>query len=148
MPRSARILPEQGIFHIMARGNNRQEIFKDKEDFEQYIYLLKLYKEQHLFKLYHYCLMSNHLHLILETTPSTNLPKLMKQISLSYMHYFRRRYRYYGHFWQGRYKSLLIEKDSYLLTCGKYIEMNPVRAKMVAFPEEHPWSSYRTYIGQ
>jgi putative transposase len=96
--------------------------------------------------LYYYCLMSNHVHLILETTPPTNLSKLMKQINLRYLFHFRRRYHYFGHFWQGRFKSLLIEKDSYLITCGRYIEMNPVRAKIAEVPEDYPYSSYKFYV--
>ena len=145
MPRIFRILPETGIFHILTRGNNRQTIFKDDKDFIYYRYLLNLYKEEHKFLLYHYCFMSNHIHLILETTDKTNLSKLMKQLNLSYMHHFRRKYKYWGHFWQGRFKSLLIDRDEYLITCGRYIENNPVRAKMVGRPEDYQWSSYKVY---
>ncbi|MFH1369342.1 MAG: transposase [Elusimicrobiota bacterium] len=148
MPRTARILPDQGVMHIITRGNNRQVVFRNEVDFKHYLYLLSLYKEEHRFELYHYCLMSNHVHLIIETTLQTNLPKLMKQINLSYMHFFRKKYRYYGHFWQDRYKSLLIEKDNYLLACGKYVELNPVRAGIVVSPEEYPWSSYAAYTGE
>lgn len=145
MPRIFRLLPETGIFHILTRGNNRQKVFKDDKDYSFYLELLRHYKQEHKFLLYHYCLMSNHIHLILETTSQTNLSKLMKQINLSYLYHFRRRYRYYGHLWQGRYKSLLIEKDSYLIACGRYIERNPLRAGIVHKPEEYPWSSYAFY---
>lgn len=145
MPRIARILPETGIFHILARGNNRQKVFRDSEDYKYYLYILGLYKEEHKFLLYHYCLMSNHIHLILETTPQTYLSKLMKQINLRYLYHFRARYKYYGHFWQGRFKSLLIDKDNYLIVCGRYIEMNPLRANMVKSLEDYPWSSYKFY---
>src|SRR3989339_104227 len=147
MPRGARILPEIGVLHIITRGNNRQKVFKDDADYKKYLWLLGLYKEEHGFKLYHYCLMSNHVHLIIETSRKTNLPKMMKQINLSYMHHFRKKYKYFGHFWQDRYKSLLIEKDSYLLSCGKYIELNPVRARIVSRPDEYRWHSYNVYSG-
>jgi len=89
--------------------------------------------------------MPNHVHLIIETTPTTNLAKLMKQINLAYMHYYRKRYTYFGHFWQGRYKSLIIDKDEYLIACGRYIELNPVRAKIVKEPEDYRYSSYNLY---
>ncbi|MDP2938464.1 MAG: transposase [Candidatus Omnitrophota bacterium] len=145
MPRISRLLPETGVFHILTRGNNRQKTFEDQKDYKYYLYLLKFYKEEHRFRLYHYCLMPNHVHLILETTPETNLSKLMKQINLAYMYHFRKRYHYWGHFWQGRFKSLLIDKDEYLITCGRYVESNPVRAKMVQNPGDYPWSSYRVY---
>lgn len=148
MPRTARIVPEQGVLHIITRGNNRQIVFRDDGDFQKYRWLLKLYQEEHRFKLYHYCLMSNHVHLIIETTQQTNLSKLMKQINLSYMHHFRRKYKYVGHFWQDRYKSLLIEKDRYLLACGKYVELNPVRAKIVTTPDKYSWNSYGVYTGK
>jgi putative transposase len=84
-------------------------------------------------------------HLILETTPKTNLSKLMKQINLRYAFHFRRRNRYFGHLWQGRFKSLLIERDRYLMECGRYIERNPVRAKIVDNPGDYPWSTYKFY---
>ncbi|MEW6375229.1 MAG: transposase [Thermodesulfobacteriota bacterium] len=145
MPRIFRLLPETGIIHILMRGNNRQRVFKDPKDYQHYLSILKLYKEEHGFLLYHYCLMPNHIHLILETTPKTNLSKLMKQINLRYAHYFRRRYRYWGHLWQGRFKSLLIERDSYLIACGRYVEMNPVRAKIINDPKDYPWSTYQFY---
>ncbi len=145
MPRIFRILPETGVFHILTRGNNRQTVFKDERDYKYYLYLLKLYKEEHRFLLYHYCLMTNHVHLILETTSETNLSKLMKQLNLAYMYHFRKKYHYWGHFWQGRFKSLLIEKDEYLIACGRYVEFNPVRAKIVDNPKDYLWSSYRIY---
>jgi len=145
MPRIFRILPEQGIFHILTRGNNRQAVFLDKEDYAIYFNILKRYKEEHEFLLYHYCLMPNHIHLILEVTLKTNLSKFMKQLNLAYLYHFRRKYSYYGHLWQGRFKSILIEKDMYLISCGKYIELNPVKAKMVKNPKDYPWTSYRVY---
>lgn len=145
MPRIFRILPQEGVFHVLTRGNNRQVVFLDGKDYQQYLDLLKKYKEEHKFRLYHYCLMPNHVHLILETTVESNLSKLMKQLNLSYLYHFRKRYSYYGHLWQGRFKSILIEKDKYLMVCGRYIELNPVRAKIVKEPEDYRWSSYKRY---
>jgi len=128
--------------------------FKDwlPEDFVKYDFLiniakdiLKKYKEEHGYLLYHYCLMPNHIHLIIEPTLSTDLSRLMKQINLSYYNYYRNKYKHWGHFWQDRYKSLLISKDEYLITCGRYIENNPVKAKMVKNPKDYLWSSYNAY---
>ena len=145
MPRIARIYLEEGIFHILTRGNNRQWIFKDEQDFLRYLLILKELKIEHPFQLYHYCLMNNHVHLILEVNPKTELSKFMKRLNLSYYHYYKKRYGYSGHFWEDRYKSLLIEKENYLLACGLYVERNPVRARMVKKAEKYPYSSYSYY---
>lgn len=145
MPRIARILPEEGVLHILTRGNNQQWIFHNDQDFKYYLKLLRSYKSKHSFFLYHYCLMNNHIHLILEMTLKTNLASFMKGLNLSYFSYYKRKYGYIGHFWQGRFKSLLIEKDKYLLACGIYIERNPVRAKIVKRPKDYPYSSYNFY---
>jgi len=95
--------------------------------------------------LYHYSLMPNHVHLVLETIPETILAKFMKQINLSYMYHYKRKYSYVGHLWQGRFKSLLINRDEYLIVCGKYVEINPVRANIVKDPKDYKWSSYNHY---
>ena len=145
MPRAPRILPETGVFHVFTRGNNKQDVFHDDEDFRTYIGLLKEYKSRSPFYLYHFVLMTNHPHLVIETKEGSNLSKIMQGINLSYVYHYRRKYGHVGHFWQGRFKSLLIQKDSYLLECGKYIELNPVRAKLAEKPEDYKWSSYRVY---
>lgn len=145
MPRIFRIQPEEGVFHILTRGNNRQKVFEDTLDYKSYLELVRTYKHEHKFLFYHYCLMPNHVHFIIETTPQTNLAKFMKQVNLAYLYHYKKRYGYYGHLWQGRYKSLLISKDEYLITCGRYIELNPVKAKIVKDPKEYQWSSYNVY---
>lgn len=146
MPRTARIAPKEQIGHILTRGNNRQEIFKDEDDFNKYIGILKKYKEKYRFKLYHYVLMRNHVHLVLEPKErGGDLSEIMKGISLSYAQYYKHRYSHIGHFWQDRYKSILISKDNYLLACGSYVELNPVRAKIVEDPKDYRWSSYNEY---
>ena len=145
MPRAARIYTEEGVFHILTRGNNKQRVFKDKEDFQAYRKILKEIKAKQPFKLYHYCLMSNHVHLIVETNKATELSKMMKRLNLFYFNRYKKRYGYTGHFWQDRFKSLLIQKDEYLLACGLYIERNPVRAKIVDSPQEYFYSSYNYY---
>lgn len=90
--------------------------------------------------------MRNHVHLVLETSDrSAKLSDIMKGINLSYVQHFKHRYRHIGHFWQDRYNSILISKDDYLLACGSYVELNPVRAKIVEDPKDYKWSSYNTY---
>jgi len=146
MPRVARIAPKENVYHILTRGNNRQKLFKDEKDFKKYIELLAKYKEKYHFRLYHYVLMTNHVHLVFETTwDGGNLSDIMKGINLSYAQYYKNRYRHVGHFWQDRYKSIIISKDDYLLACGSYVELNPVRAGIVEDPREYQWSSYNAY---
>lgn len=146
MPRTARIAPKENVYHILTRGNNRQDVFKDEKDYQKYIEVLKKYKEKFKFKIYHYVLMRNHIHLVLETTErGGSMAEIMKGINLSYAQFFKGRYRHIGHFWQDRYKSILISKDDYLLACGSYVELNSVRAKIVEDPKDYKWSSYSVY---
>ncbi len=146
MPRTARIAPRECVYHILTRGNNRQDVFKIENDYEKYIEILKRYKERYRFRLFHYVLMRNHIHLVLETTErGGSLAEVMKGVNLSYVQYYKKRYKHIGHFWQDRYKSILISKDNYLLACGSYVELNPVRAKIVEDPKDYRWSSYNMY---
>ncbi len=146
MPRTARIAPKEYVYHILTRGNNRQEVFKDERDYKKYIEILQRYKNRYKFKLYHYVLMRNHVHLILESIErGGTLAEIMKGINLSYAQYYKKRYKHIGHFWQDRYKSIIISKDDYLLACGSYVELNPVRAGIVEDPKDYKWSSYNVY---
>src|SRR3972149_4661339 len=132
MPRTARIAPNECVYHILTRGNNRQDVFKDKQDYKKYREILQRYKERYTFKLYHYVLMTNHVHLVLESTEKGGkLSEIMKGINLSYAQHYKGRYKHIGHFWQDRYKSIIISKDAYLLACGSYVELNAVRARIV-----------------
>ena len=145
MPRVSRIYIEEGIFHILTRGNNRQYVFKEKADFAVYRKIIKTLKSEQPFQLYHWCLMGNHIHLIIEANKKTELSKLMKRLNLLYYARYKKKYGYAGHFWQDRFKSLLIEKENYLLACGLYIEKNPVKAKISTNPKDYPHSSYNYY---
>lgn len=146
MPRTARIAPKEYVYHVLTRGNNRQDIFSDDEDYRTYIELLLRYKGKYKFRLYHYVLMTNHVHLVLETTDKGgSLADVMKGINLSYAQHYKRKYGHIGHFWQDRYKSIIVSKDDYLLACGSYVELNPVRAGIVEDPKHYKWSSYNTY---
>lgn len=145
MPRGPRILIDGGTYHVMTRGNNGQPVFHGDADFQRYLQLLATYVKDHDLRLYHFALMPNHVHLVLEVSRGPMLSKTMSGLNLSYALYYRKRYRYAGHLWQGRFKSLLIDRDSYLLECGRYVELNPVRAGLSRSPEEYLWSSYRSY---
>ena len=145
MPRPLRITVPNLPFHVLDRGNNRQIIFHDDEDFVYFLKLLKKYKKELKFRVYHFCLMPNHIHLMIEPTIEGTLPKIMMRLTLAYSSYFNRKYRGVGHVWQGRYKSSLIDKEDYFIWCGLYVELNPVRAGLVARPEDWRWSSYRFY---
>jgi len=145
MPRPLRITVSNLPFHVLDRGNNRQIIFHDDEDFIYFLKLLKRYKKELKFKLYHFCLMSNHIHLMIEPTVEGSLPKIMMRLTLAYSSFFNKKYRGVGHVWQGRYKSSLVDKEDYFIWCGLYVELNPVRAGLVARPENWRWSSYNFY---
>ncbi|MBM3251019.1 MAG: hypothetical protein FJZ07_02180, partial [Candidatus Nealsonbacteria bacterium] len=99
MPRPLRITTPNIPFHILNRGNNRQEVFKDEEDFEFFLNLLKRYKKELFFKLYHFCLMPDHTHFVLEPTIEESLPKIMLKLTLSHTRYFNKKYRGVGHVW-------------------------------------------------
>ena len=145
MSRPLRITAPNLFFHVLNRGNNRQTIFKAKDDFIYFLQLLKRYKKELKFRLYHFCLMPNHVHFVLEPTIEGSLSKILLKLTLAYTRYFNKKYHGVGHVWQGRFKSSLIEKEDYFIWCGLYVELNPVRAKIVGKPEDWPWSSYRFY---
>lgn len=142
MPRAARITAENGCYHIITRGNQKQSVFTDAKDYGEYLKLLRKYKKRYKFKLYCFCLMPNHVHLVIEVTNPAMLNKIMRGLNLSYTLYFNYRYNKVGHLWQDRFKSKLIQKDAYLLECISYIEANPIRASLVSRLNEYPWSSF------
>lgn len=142
MPRPKRIALEGLIYHVINRGNNRQPVFKDKEDFETFLIILQKFKEKYGFKFYAYCLMNNHYHLILEPTRPNTLSKIIQSITLSYLRLHHKKYGSSGHLWQGRFKNPVIQADEYLMECLRYVELNPVRARMVKTPDEYVFSSF------
>jgi len=146
MPRTARILLENVCYHIIARGNQKQQIFVELVDYEEYLKLLRRYRTRYCFKLYGYCLMINHIHLIIEPKASQELPKIMQGLNQSYTVWFNEKYNKVGHLWQNRFKSMVIKKDEYLLTCINYIEFNPVRSNAAKEPFEYPWCSYKARL--
>ncbi|TSC92219.1 MAG: putative transposase [Candidatus Berkelbacteria bacterium Licking1014_85] len=145
MPRPPRLLLSKSYYHIMTRGNNKNIVFRKEADFQYYLYLISRYKPEHLFDLYHYCLMPNHVHLLIRTKNALSFSIFMKKINLAYVHYYKNHYGWIGHFWQGRYKSQPVGKDEYFIQCGKYIELNAVRAELAEKPEDYKFSSYCYY---
>jgi putative transposase len=129
----------------MTRGNNRNVVFKTDRDYYYYLNLVIKYKADLPFNLYHYCLMPNHVHFLVQTQKATDFSLFMKKINLAYFHYYRQNYDWIGHFWQDRYKSQPVGKDAYFIQCGKYIELNPMRAGIVDNPENYQYSSYKYY---
>lgn len=131
--------------HIICRGDNKQNIFIENQDKQRYRCLLEELKEENKITLFHYCMMDNHVHLVTWLNEESRISRFMKQVNLSYFNFYRKKYGYTGHFWQDRFKSNIIENDTYLLQCGKYIELNPVRAKITNLPQEYHFSSYNYY---
>jgi REP element-mobilizing transposase RayT len=144
MARPTRIDFPGALFHVIARGNQRQAIFRDQTDFSRYEALLQRYHQRHGFRLYAYVLMPTHVHLLVETG-RLPLAKSMQGLQQSYTAYFNSRYRLVGHCFHGRYKAILYDQDSYLLTLVRYLHLNPVRAALVTDPREWAWSSHNAY---
>lgn len=146
MPRGARIISKNAYYHILNRGNQKQSIFLEKTDFEKYLQLLRHYKRRYAFKLFGYCLMPNHIHLVVEPKQSSDLSKFMQGLTQTYTVWFNKKYQKVGRLWQGRFKSMVIQKNNYFIECVFYIEANPVRAMIVSSPGEYHWSSYNDRI--
>lgn len=145
MPRRPRQSSEAGIYHFINRGVNKKDLFHKDRDYKQYLSLIKQHSERLDIKIHHYCLMKNHTHILLKCSD-------IKALSL-FGHFLQRRYAYYyckSYHWseqvfRKRFISIPIDKDSYLLECGRYIERNPVRAKLIEDPKDFAYSSYLFY---
>lgn len=145
MARLARFYIKGQPQHIIQRGNNREVIFADKADYAFYLECLQEAAELHQLHIHAYVLMTNHVHLLASPTEETSIPKTLQSVGRRYVQYFNYTYDRTGTLWEGRYKATLIDSDRYLLTCMRYIELNPVRASnMVSHPKDYPWSSYAT----
>lgn len=134
--------------HIIQRGNNRQVIFADAQDFEAMLALLADNAQKFAVAVHAYVLMDNHFHLLATPATAEALPLMMQAVGRSYVRYFNQRHGRTGTLWEGRYRSTLIQTERYLLACMVYIDLNPVRAAMVAQPAAWPWSSHAHYLGQ
>jgi putative transposase len=134
--------------HVVQRGHNRQVVFAATKDYQRYLADLRELKDVFGVKVYAYCLMTNHVHLLLAPGDSiTGLGLLMKALAARATRYRNRLEGRSGTLWESRYKSSVVESDAYLLACCRYIELNPVRARMVSGAGDYPWSSYRTRLG-
>ncbi len=146
MARRARAEVEGGLYHVITRGNNRRQIFNSPADYEKFLSLLATQKVRLPFFLYAYCLMTNHLHLLIERRADP-IGRIMHRVLTGYSQYYNRRYRRVGHLLQGRHKAILCQSDRYLSELVRYIHLNPVRARMVGKPEQYQYSGHRAYLG-
>lgn len=133
------------IYHLMHRGVRRTEIFSDETDYQVFLEILKVALDKYQCKIQAYCMMTNHIHLLLETSED-EIGRFMKCLSERYAMYFNHKYQYRGHLFESRYKSCLVKEDSYFLQTSRYIHLNPVKARIVVKPEDYRWSSYQTMI--
>ena len=147
MPRQARSISRTGIYHVILRGANRQEIFHDDGDRLRFLQILARYKQMTDMKVFAWCLMNNHVHLLLKEG-NEKLSVTMKRIGVSYVQYYHQKYFTTGHLFQDRFKSENVETRQYFLTVTRYIHQNPVKAKIVQHVDEWKWSSCLTYYGK
>jgi len=146
MARPLRIEFDGALYHVTSRGNDRKAIYKDDSDRELFLKTLAQVKERFHWICHVYCLMNNHYHLVIET-PDGNLSKGMRQLNGIYTQALNKRHGRVGHVFQGRFKGILVQKDSHFLVVCRYVVLNPVRAKMIGHPRQWQWSSYRATAG-
>ena len=143
MPRRPRIHLDDVPLHIVQRGHNREACFYAEEDYHTYLHWLGEALEKERYTLHAYALMTNHVHLLLTPKQAESVPRLIIALGRRYVQYINKTYRRTGTLWDRRYKSSLIQAETYLLTCQCYIELDPVRAAMVDDPAHYRWTSYR-----
>ena len=147
MSRPYRLQSEGCFYHITSRGDDRKKIFLSERDYHKFIEYISYAKAKYKFHLYAYCLMTNHYHLLLETTQA-NISKIMHYLNGSYTTYYNIKRKRSGHVFQGRFKSIVVDKDNYFQELSRYIHLNPVKAKITQQPAAYRWSSYRGYLGK
>ncbi|WRP06290.1 transposase [Rossellomorea aquimaris] len=147
MPRHARRRSKTGVYHVIVRGANKQEIFHDDRDRIKYLDILRKYKSESGFRMYAWCLMGNHVHLLMKEE-SESISLVMKRVGISYAHYYNYKYSTTGHLFQDRFKSENVENRMYFLTVTRYIHQNPIKAGIVWSPHEWKWSSCLGYYGK
>jgi putative transposase len=147
MARPLRITYPGAFYHVTSRGNEKKDVFKSRKDREKFLEYLTSATERYGAVIHVYCLMDSHYHLLLET-PACNLSQIMQHINGAYTTYFNVKRKRVGHLFQGRFKAILVDADEYATELSRYIHLNPVRAGIAGKPEDYPWSSYRSYIGQ
>lgn len=147
MSRPLRLELAGGLYHITSRGNRRDDIYINDTDRSKWLDLLGQVCQRYNWRCHAYCLMTNHYHIVVETVEG-NLSQGMRQLNGVYTQHFNHTHHRVGHVFQGRYKGILVDKDSYLLELTRYVVLNPVRAHMVGEEKDWPWSSYRSMIGE
>jgi putative transposase len=145
MSRPPRTQFPDAIYHVTSRGNRRAKIFLDKRDFLIWLDILAETVEQHSIKVYGYCLMPNHYHLLIQT-PIANLSQAMHKLNAKYCQHFNKRHATSGHVIQGRFHAILVESDRQILAVSRYVSLNPVRAKLVQDPSDWPWSNHHHFL--
>lgn len=146
MPRTARVRSRSNIYHVMLRGINRQQIFYDEEDCRYFLKLLDRFKQPCGYSLYAYCLMGNHVHLLIREGEKASLGEMFKHIGSAFVYWYNIKYDRNGHLFQDRFKSEPVDDDAYLLTVFRYILMNPVKGGLCRKPENYPYSSAGEYL--
>lgn len=142
MGRDARLNYSGLVYHVVNRGNDRQVIFAEPEDYRHYLNTIQRYKKKYRFQLFAYCLMTNHVHLLIKTSESGSISRIMQSITVAHTRRYNFKYRRCGHVWQGRFHSPIVSEDGHMLTVMQYIEQNPLRARMVRDVVDYHWSSY------
>lgn len=147
MPRKQRIKSNSGYYHIMLRGNEKKDIFYSDEDKLRFLETIYEKKLGNRFFLHAFCLMNNHIHLML-SEGTEDVSRVMKRITVSYVHYFNKKYKRVGHLFQDRFRSEVVDQESYILALVRYIHQNPVKAGIVKKPSDYRWSSYNCYLDE
>jgi len=142
MGRLPRAIDAGLVYHALNRGNNRAEVFGDDPDRAAFLEALAKTKERYPFRLFGYCLMTNHFHLLLRPEAGQSISRILQSLTVAHTWRYHKRHHSSGHVWQGRFKSPLIQDDAHLLVVLRYIEANPLRAKLVSDPAEYQWSSF------
>ena len=145
MARAPRIWFPGAVYHIIQRGNDLQNIFREDNDYRWFLKTVEEVKKEMVFKVCAYTLMDNHYHMTIEATEK-HISAIMHAINSTYALRFNKKYQRAGHLFQGRFKGILVDKDSYLLELSRYIHLNPVKAGLVKRPEDYEWSSYGIYL--
>jgi putative transposase len=147
MARKPRIHAPGAIYHVIVRGNARQDIFSDDKDRFRFYEILQKSRERFRHRIHAFCLMTNHIHLEIQVS-EIPLSRIMQNVSLRYTQWFNWRHKKTGHVFQGRYKAVMVDADAYLLELASYIHLNPVRARIADRPENYRWSSHLAYLGK
>jgi putative transposase len=148
MARLPRLVIPSQPHHIIQRGNNRQPVFYDTDDYTAFLNWLREAAKSFKVAIHAYVLMPNHLHLLASPADATGMSRMMQWVGRQYVPYFNKKYQRSGTLWEGRYRATVIDSEHYFLTCSRYIELNPVRAGLAGVAGDYPWSSYAHHVGQ